>query len=232
MTKKEIEEFAQTHKVGFCKMPKGFSHLSALTASRRFLAPSKIDLRDMCTPTEDQGSKPWCAAYAAAQWAENIQWRVKDAPTNIKPDWIYTYAKQHDGDPNGDGTTLTHVLEALRGSVFDRDKCKVKVLRPSRLAVKYAIHKFGCALGGFNIDSSWWGVKKSTPVITGKGTPNQGGHAVLICGYDKEGVWIQNSWGKDWAEWGFAKMTWDAFDKQFMYGAVLSNVLDDMTIHT
>lgn len=224
--------FFEVYKPGCCKMPKGFSHRAILTATSDFLAPSRIDLRDLCTPTEDQGPKPWCAAHAAAQWAENIEWRVSGRPGQIAPDWIYAWAKQHDGYPDEEGTTLTEALEALRGSVFDRDKCRVKVVRPNRLAVKFAIHKFGCVLGGFNIDGSWGLVSKDDPTVAGDGERNLGGHAVLICGYDKRGVWIQNSWGKDWGEWGFAKVPWAVFDAEFLYGAVLSNVLDDMTINT
>ena len=229
--KSDIEEFAKKHPVGFCWKPKDFGRLAAMKATTQFMAPSRIDLRDYCTPTEDQGEKPWCAAFAAAQWAENIKWRLTDTPANYEPAPAYKYAKTIDGDPNGEGTSLNAVLEYVRKYLFaDNPKCQVLVLRPSRLAVKYAIHKFGCALGGFDIDSSWWGVTKDTPVITGKGTPNQGGHAVLICGYDKQGVWIQNSWGKTWGEWGFAKIPWEVFDKQFMYGAVVSHVLDGMTM--
>ena len=225
-----IEEFAKLHPVGFCKRPKGLASLPSLKATTQFMAPSRIDLRDYCTPTEDQGIKPWCAAYAAAQWTENIKWRLTDVPQNYDPAPIYKYAKSIDGDPGGDGTTLQAVLEWVRRYVFTNPEGKVMTIRPTRLAVKYAVHKYGCILGGFDIDSSWWGVKKDTPIINGKGAANQGGHAVLICGYDKQGVWIQNSWGKSWGEWGFAKVAWEAFDKQFMYGAVLSHALDGMTL--
>lgn len=228
----EVRDFAKIYRLGCCKMPQGFSHKASLAASAGFMAPSRVDMRDFCTPTEDQGATPWCAAYAAVQWAENILWRVEDAPREIAAKWVYEWAKQHDGHPNEDGTSLTDVLEALRGSVFDRDKCKVKVVRANRLSVRYALHKFGCVLGSFNLDSSWWTATKQSPIIDGEGEQNLGYHAVLLCGYDKQGVWLQNSWGKDWGEYGFAKIVWPAFDKQFSYGAVLSNALDDLTINT
>lgn len=232
MGKKNIDEFARNHPVGFCRMPKGFSHLPTLSASRQFMAPSRVDLRDFCTRTEDQGCKPWCAAYAAAQWAENIKWRVKDYPEDIDPEPIYRYAKSVDGDTNGDGTTLTAVLEALlEKGVFSSSACRIRVLKPNRLSFKYALHKFGCCLGGFNISSQWWGVTKDAPVIGTDGVPNQGGHAVLCCGYDKQGVWIQNSWGVGWGEYGFAKILWDEFDRECMYGAVLDNCLNGLVVN-
>ena len=230
MTADEISEFAKRHPAGFCTLPKGLTLMSAMRATSQFIAPSRIDLRDYCTPTDDQGEKPWCAAYAAAQWVENIRWRLTDMPANIDPAPVYAHAKSIDGDPDGEGTSLNAALDFFCQTAFKSPDCKVLILRPNRLSVKYAIHKFGCALGGFNIDSSWWGVTSDAPVINGKGEPNQGGHAVLICGYDKQGVWIQNSWGRYWGEWGFAKITWQAFDREFMYGAVISHALDGLTM--
>lgn len=35
-----------------------------------------------------------------------------------------------------------------------------------------------------------------------------GGHAFAIVAYDKEGFWIQNSWGRGWGKNGFAKITY------------------------
>ena len=36
-----------------------------------------------------------------------------------------------------------------------------------------------------------------------------GGHAFAIVGYDHEGLWIQNSWGRDWGLGGFAHISYD-----------------------
>lgn len=35
-----------------------------------------------------------------------------------------------------------------------------------------------------------------------------GGHAFLIVGYDREGFWIQNSWGAEWGLHGFARLSY------------------------
>jgi hypothetical protein len=37
----------------------------------------------------------------------------------------------------------------------------------------------------------------------------EGGHAFAIVGYDKQGFWIQNSWGTGWGAGGFGKITYD-----------------------
>ena len=230
-------KFEHEHQVGFCKVPNNLDSIPLLKASsRKFIAPVTVDLRDYCTKTEDQGNKPWCAAYTAAQWAENILWRVNDYPENIDPTWIYEYAKSVDGDPHGDGTTLVAVLEALLNKgTFDKSICKIKVINRgenARQSVKYAIHKFGCILGAFNITKEWYSLCNRDTAVTGKrNNVSMGGHAVLICGYNADGVIIQNSWGESWGEYGFGLVTWEAFDKQFLYASVLSNSLNGMTIN-
>jgi len=232
------EEFAKLHKVGFCKIPTDIDELPALKASSsRFIAPATIDLRDYCTKTEDQGSKPWCAAYTAAQWCENIKWRINDYPENVDPTWIYSYAKSIDGDPKGDGTTLVAVLKALLyKKLFDEKLCKIKVISKgssARSNVKYAIHKFGCILGAFNITQEWYTVRNGNMSVKGiNGYESVGGHAVLFCGYNRDGVIIQNSWGEGWGSYGFGLISWNAFDQQFLYAAVLSNALDGLTLNT
>ena len=230
-----MRKFAETNKVGFCFKPKDFDGIRNFAVPKKFMAPSRLDLRDRCTPTEDQGGNPMCAAYSAAQWAENIRWMLTGSPLpEIDPIPLYRYAKTVDGEPNEDGTTITAVLEALlssQESVFDRTKCRVRTIRPSRIAIKHAIHKFGCCLGGFAITDEWFDVTDKNNLISGDGEHKPlGGHCVLVCGYDKQGVWVQNSWGWGWGEYGFAKVSWKAFDSQFMYGGVITNVLDGMTL--
>lgn len=48
------------------------------------------------------------------------------------------------------------------------------------------------------------------PVITRQGKAD-GGHAVAIVGYTREGFVIQNSWGKDWGKGGFALLPYEDY---------------------
>ena len=197
--------------------------------SGRFVAPDTIDLRDYCTRTADQGSKPWCAAYAAAGFVSNIIWRKEDIPPTIEAEPLYKIAKELDGEPNVDGTTLTAVYQAvLDKGYFDDTVCSVKVLH-NKNQVKYAIHKFGCCLLGMMVTKEWYYCNRNKTTISGKdpATPNTplGGHAVLCCGYNPDGIIIQNSWGVDWGSFGFALVTWDEFEREFSYGAVMDNCL-------
>lgn len=39
--------------------------------------------------------------------------------------------------------------------------------------------------------------------------PHVGGHALYLCGYEREGAWAANSWSTDWGDNGFALISWD-----------------------
>lgn len=230
----DMKTFAKEHRVGgWCKLPPRTAKLPALKFGKLDV-PSAVDNRCYCTAVEDQGSKPWCAAYTAAAFAENVLWRRDGRIKQIEPDWIYAWAKKHDGDPYGDGTTLDCVLKALLDKGVFSSPCAVKMIGRGWTGiddegVKAAIHRFGCFLGGFDITDEWYELSKPhRESVTGQkpGAKSLGGHAVLVCGYNPAGVWIENSWGEDWGKGGFGFIEWGAFRKQFMYGAVLTNCLN------
>lgn len=227
------EEFEKYHQVGFLQRPKELDELPILKFSEdKFVAPDEILVPNYCTHVEDQGSVPACAGYAASQFAENILWRKNDYPPEIDPMMLYNYAKTIDGSPDVAGTTLTAVLQALLDKgIFDKSICSIRVLR-NLDQVKYAIHKFGCCLLGMNISREWYLCNSNRPSIYGKGDQTLiGGHAVLCCGYTQECLMIFNSWGIDWAHYGYGFITWECAQKQFSYGAVLNNCLYDMKMN-
>ena len=226
------EEFAKSHPVGFLKLCDDAVRYPMLCSSPGFVTPNRVDERPRCTKTEDQGKKPWCAAYAATQFAENILWRRNGYPEDIDPSIIYSHAKTVDGDPNGDGTSIPAVLSGLtRYGYFDGSRCHTRIIGKNETDVKFALHRFGVFLGGFNVTREWYQCNRRKTAICSKYIlPGLGGHCVLVCGYDGDGVYVLNSWGADWGEYGFALVTWKCFQEQFVYGGVLDNCLDDMKL--
>lgn len=217
-------------RVGGLITPKDLDELPVLsTPKTTFIAPEVVDLRDYCVATQNQEDRPWCAAYAACGFASNILWRKYDVPKVYDPELHYHYAKKVDDFPNVDGTTLVAVLQSLLYyKLFSSQHSEVKVIRTIE-QVKYAIHKFGCCLVGLMVTKEWYACNSKKSTISGKnGTEFLGGHAVLACGYTRDGVIIQNSWGSDWGSYGFALITWDEFRREFLHGAVLDNCLYDM----
>ena len=207
-----------------------------LLSSYGYEAPPELLLDGYCTPAENQGAKPWCAAYAASNFAESVLWRAKGRPPIVDPAPLYAHAKTIDGDPNGDGTYLECALEALKAKSWFPRKCQVRTFGNGFFGfgsstgfedVKLAVHRFGCCLAGFNITSEWFAPRNAV-VRGGSDYGCEGGHAVLICGYDRDGVLVMNSWGSAYGRDGKVYVSRKAFDKQFMYGAVLTGVLDGL----
>ena len=52
----------------------------------------------------------------------------------------------------------------------------------------------------------------------------------MICGFNRDGVIFQNSWGCEWGADGFGLILWQAFYEQFLYGAVMTNILDGLRV--
>ena len=225
MTKKQLQ-FMQANPAGFLKLPKGINKVPTLRASKSFVAPTMVNSMGLCTVTENQGATSKCAAYATTSFAENILWRQDNYPQQFDYDKVYAKAKEIDGDPD-EGTTLTAAMEAFLAvypKLFDKS-CKPKIIRAwggNMDDVRYAVHKYGCIVGGFNITEDWYACdNKCKGWIPSKGGKPVGGHAVLICGYNKNGLQIQNSWGPQFGESGFATLSWKDASEQFLYGCTL-----------
>jgi len=168
-----IVDGRKKYKLNCVKVPERVKtkSLAALAASPRFTAPKTVDLRDYCTQTENQGNLPYCAAYTAVGFAENVMWRRDDYITQIDPVAIYKRAKEIDGDP-GEGTSLTAVLDVLlEKKYFDPNLCKIQVIYDTigfEQSIKYAIHKFGCLLLACDITEEWYLCGPKKTAITGK----------------------------------------------------------------
>ena len=221
-----VDDFASRHKVGFCVMPDDPKVLGApFSASVRRAVPLAVLNLGSATKVEDQGSTPQCAAFSASSYAESVLWRKTGClPQDIDPVRLYAWAKSHDGDPAGDGTTLTAVLDALRELGYIDRGCRTRTIL-SPFDVKAAVHRYGFCLLGLNITEEWY---RGNRDITSTSARPVGGHAVLCVGYDETGVWILNSWGSGWGRGGFARVSWNAFNRSFMYGAFSEGVYADM----
>lgn len=229
-----MNKFEKMYNPAGLRVPSKILSKNLLKFGKRIECPKECILLGYATPVEDQGSKPYCAAYSASSFAESVLWRKNGHRIDIDPDPLYHHAKTIDGDPTGDGTYLECTLDALlEKKYFDRNLCKVKTFGGGIFGhvdalenLKNTIHRYGVCIAGFNITGEWFNPKGG--VIRGDKSSSQGGHAVTIVGYDEGGVLILNSWGKAYAHDGFVYITNKAFNDQFMYGAVLTRCLDGL----
>jgi hypothetical protein len=88
---------------------------------------------------------------------------------------------------------------------------------------KFLIHRHDIIQAGFSITSGWYDCNERNVVIEHR-DDNIGGHAVNLCGYDGEYVYILNQWGTSFGAKGFALMKWEDYLKELMYVAYLKDV--------
>ena len=232
---RRVDEMAARHPVGGLIVPEKLTDSMLLGDARGKAAiPQTVDCMDLCLPAKDQGEKPWCAAYAAAAYLENILFRRTHVPQSVDPTWIYEYAKKVDGMPNDPGTTIPAVLQALLAyKCFGENKCQIKTLRTLD-HVLMALHQQQACLLGLNVSKEWYACNsKKTAIYAQKGCDKTqvGGHCVLCVGTIRDqGLLLRNSWGDKWGFYGTSIISFDEFRRQFLYGGVVDGVLDGMRL--
>lgn len=217
------------------RIPKRLANVKALKFGKALTHPKEWFCDAVVGRVEDQGQKPYCAAYSASSWLEGVLWRKTGVKEEIDPDPLYAMAKKLDGDPTGDGTTLEAVLQAALelGTIVGSDM-KVKTFgggwfgndfHSALESVKMAIFRYGGCIIGCDIDTSWYSPKNG--VVKGGGQ-SLGGHAVVAASFDDGGIVIVNSWGESWGHGGKAYLPYDVLKEELIYGAVITNCFNGM----
>ena len=195
--------------------------------------PLTIDNRQLMSPTDNQTVTPHCAGYSAATLVESIFWKRAGKLKQLDAHQVYALAKQLDGQLNSEGTYLEAALNAvLQLCKNDKDFNFLSTAKigtyfnqnstTSVEIVKQLIHKYDFLQIGFKIDEGWYDCNNQQYILHERGQC-LGGHAVNICGYDKDGFYILNQWGNKFGSKGYAIMPYELFLKQFMYCAYLYN---------
>lgn len=235
-----IQDLIKKHPAGYVYTPPNLDEMPNLRlAAKKAILPRQLDERHRLPKLFNQKSEPICAAAAAKHFTEMILWRKTDYPVSVDAHKIYARAKQIDGMGGGEGTSLTAALQATMDlGYFNPKVCHVGVLQ-SPMEVYYGIMRFGAVLIGCNITESWYYCNPKNSTIDGKHghTGAVGGHAILAVGFDADyNIIIANSWGcsqdtgGEWGMYGTALLEKSEFEKEFMYGAVLCNCLNDFSI--
>lgn len=216
------EGFKKTNfQAGFLNLKiNGASNVVFCTTPQNFIAPPKLDFRDMCLQTNNQGQLPHCAGYATSGFCEVQNWKSKHYPEQLDGDKCYEKAKELEGQIY-DGTTLEYAAQAAIELNYIQGA--PKLISRTINDVKFAVHQYSCCIGGFLITSDWNMCNIKTGIIPQSENPSVlGGHAVLICGYDQNGVYIQNSWSQEWGLYGFCFLSWQQFSQQYVYAMVIN----------
>ena len=197
----------------------------AIKAPSNFEAPEIIDNSEYISYIQNQGQLPECAARSEASILDATYWRANNFKCKTDAHKLYMQSKIIEGTVGKDGVSLESVLEAVKSESFiesgDKPSVKSEIVE-SIDDLTYAIHKYGFLLAGLMITDAWY-----TPTYTGKirDDGNEiGQHAVVVVGYSKPCglVKILNSWGDSWGDYGYCYLTFEEFDREFIYGITQS----------
>ncbi|HEX6121359.1 MAG TPA: C1 family peptidase [Dongiaceae bacterium] len=177
----------------------------------------------------DQGEEGACTGFGLAATINLLIERDRrprsGKPRRVSPHMLYLMALRHDEWP-GEKDEGSSLRGALRG-FYNCGACRLdlwKDAKPDHFSIVTAKDARETALGAYyrlspNL-SDYHAAINETAVIyasatvhggwdhpdrkTGAITPGTGSslHAFAIVGYDTEGFWVQNSWGKSWGRHG------------------------------
>lgn len=185
----------------------------------------------------DQGQEGACTGFGLAAVANHLlKVRQKGGSFQVvSPRMLYETAKRNDEWP-GEKYSGSSARGAMKGwhkhgvcseaawpylvGTDDRDlnsgrladaqNCPLgayfRVNHQDLVAMHSAISETGILYATATVHSGWSSVKADGMIRYDAETI--GGHAFAIVGYDREGFWIQNSWGPGWGNGGFCHISY------------------------
>lgn len=208
------------------KSPKDYRDY--IVKSNSFLIiPETFDMRNELQPIRDQGKQGSCYAQSTACMKEYQEKKDNGFDEYLSPQFFYNNRpnKYDNNDVNDDGMFGRDVMKLLKeigicresnypyGLIESRDKISNEIYEEAK---EYIIKSYAkvtkkkilkeCLLSNgpclisfpvYNYGTEFW--KK-----TSKGQKHNGGHAVVIVGYTKDGFIIRNSWGTKWGDDGYS----------------------------
>lgn len=197
--------------------------------------PSKVDLRGKCPPIYNQGNLGSCTAFAAGAAVQFTKMEKKEvAPL---PSMLFTYFNTrvlHGTVDEDSGASIRNTFKALakvgycRSAIWpykvsefrkqppkvaydDAAPRKIKVYASvvqHQVAICDAIAAGDPVVFGFTVYDNFKPNAKGEIPMPRKGDRAQGGHAIVLVGYDdsRKAFLIRNSWGTGWGLKGYAWM--------------------------
>ncbi len=207
--------------------------------------PALIQLQDNIDPPEnlhilDQKSEGACTGFALAA-AINRMYTLMQQTTRVSPRMLYEMAKRHDEWPGEDydGSSIRGVIHGWKNmgvceegkwpySVGSKGELTIKRaknarqhtigayyrLKPNISDFHVALNEVGTIIVSAKVHHGW---NRPRNGIIERSDKMEGGHAFAIVGYNKEGFWLQNSWGQSWGNNGIALWSYEDW---------LTNIMD------
>lgn len=189
-------------------------------------------------PVLNQGSEGACTGFGLATVANYLllRRRVVPDPVPVSSRMLYEMARRYDEWP-GEGYSGSSARGAMKGwhkhGVCAETDWPYQLKRGQRnglteartssarrrplgayfrvnhkdlVAMHTAIAEVGVLYATATVHTGWDNVGPDGIIKQGA---VEGGHAFAIVAYDAEGFWLQNSWGPEWGQGGFARISYD-----------------------
>jgi C1A family cysteine protease len=199
------------------------------------MAPSKVDLREKCSPVYDQEDLGSCTAFAVAKgMREYLQVKHGERQAPLSALYQYYETRKIRGSVDQDsGATITDAIKAASAGVapeqawpydtlqFDKQPPaaaykaagEFKLAKSVQLAgledIKKVLAKGQPVVFGMKIYSYFQNIGPSGELkLPQEGDVFVGGHAVCVVGYDnkKKVLIVRNSFGSEWGDHGYFYM--------------------------
>lgn len=172
-------------------MPEKYSYVNVLP---QVINQGKLSI---CVP---------CSMSAYLNWKANLNLLTNDDNS------IALFDIYNSRDNKGDGMSFKAAFRYLRHHGVDSAVGNMKIGHYGKIDniddLKFAIISNGPCFGALPVygeHCDFWNKKE--------GCSLRGYHAISIVGYDKEGFIIRNSWGKQFCENGYTKISYNSFGK-------------------
>ena len=189
-------------------------------------------------PILDQGQEGACTGFGLATVIHYLLRTRKVVPdrSEVSPWMIYEMARRYDEWPgeNYEGASARGAMKGWhkhgvcskvnwpkgdRESDLYRVRFAEALRRPlgaylrvnhkDVIAMHTAISEVGILYATASVHDGWDDVGRNGEIAFDSKSKVTGGHAFAIVAYDKDGFWLQNSWGPDWGRRGFAHLNYD-----------------------
>jgi len=201
----------------------------------------RADLRQWCSPVEDQGDIGSCTAQAVVGALEYFERKSRGVHVDASRLFLYKATRRYLGWQGDTGAFVRSAIKALR--LFGACPEIYWPQDPQRFdeepeAFHYSLAQNFKALEYFRLDQSAEHLKSALdsglpfvfgftcfsslfdPAVSHSGVvpypgPEdsvEGGHAVVAVGYSDSHVLFRNSWGEGWGQSGYGYLPWSYFD--------------------
>jgi hypothetical protein len=190
------------------------------------------------TPVKYQAGLGSCVSFASGGQKEVYDYKELGNILDLSEQFLHGKCKETDGMPNVNGTYIRAAMDVLKdfgiceesyfpyealyppkGSPKEgylENAAKYKILTYASVgitkeALKQALYQNGPVVVGINVHDSFVATGTDGIVQFPSGRL-QGGHAILVVGYNKLGLVCKNSWSTRWGKNGYCVIPWAVWE--------------------